>query len=423
MKKTIILFASALALSAGAFAQEKSAPERKISAYGFIRTYAAFDSRECVAGTEDLFTYIPRDRSITAEGVDLNAAPGMRFAALTSRIGLDVKGFKVDGWNVAAKIETDFYAGLSGSTGTAQLRLRQAFFTMNKDEWNIKVGQAWHPMAADMPDIFSLNAGAPFGPFSRTPQATLDYKIDDKFTATASALWQMQYTSAGPDGASANYIKYGCTPEIYLGVTGQHKGALVRVGVDILSIKPRRNNGMVKVADRITTVSPFLYAQYKYKGFNARFKTIFASAGEHMNLNGGYGICGIDSDGTCHYTPTRNWSSWLNVSYGSKFQYIIFAGYVRNFGTTKPLLDGVNNYTPLGFYFSKNSLENMNRMFRLTPSFVYNMGKLSFGIEYELTGAQFGSKGLGINLQNGLYEQDLHWIANHRLQALIKYSF
>ena len=47
---------------------------------------------------------------------------------------------------MGAKIETDFYAGVSGVTGTAQLRLRQAYVTFGYDDLYFKVGQAWHPM-------------------------------------------------------------------------------------------------------------------------------------------------------------------------------------------------------------------------------------------------------------------------------------
>ncbi|MCQ2174405.1 MAG: hypothetical protein MJY61_04650 [Bacteroidales bacterium] len=422
MKKTFIVLASALAFCAGAFAQENSS-EKKFNWYGFIRTYAPLDTRECIAGTEDMFTYVPKDISKSASGEDLNAGTSFRFAALTSRLGLDVKGYRINGWNIGAKIEADFYAGLSGSTGTAQLRLRQAFFTMDKDIWSIKIGQAWHPMAADMPDVFSLNTGAPFGPFSRTPLASLDIKLSRHFTLSAAAIWQMQYTSAGPEGASANYIKYGCTPEIYLGITGQYKGGLVRAGLDLLSIKPRKDNGNVKVADRITTLSPFIYAQYKYKGFTAKAKTIFASGGEHLNLNGGYALTATGEDGTWYYTPTRNWSSWVSLSYGTKLQGVLFAGYARNFGTRQAILEGEARFTPAGLYFSKNSASNIVRAWRITPTVIYNLGKVQFGLEYELTAAQYGDTSMGINLANALYDLGLHWVNNHRFQLLFKYSF
>ena len=150
--------------------------------YGFIRNYYTLDTRECVSGTEDFFMYLPKDQAINANGDDLNATTSFRFAALTSRLGLDVTGYEINGWNVGAKIETDFYSGVSGVTGTATLRLRQAFLTMAKNNLTLKMGQAWHPMAADMPDVISLNTGAPFGPFSRTPLVQADVKLSDAFT-------------------------------------------------------------------------------------------------------------------------------------------------------------------------------------------------------------------------------------------------
>lgn len=281
-----------------------------------------------------------------------------------------------------------------------------------------------------MPDVFSLNTGAPFGPFSRTPQVTFDYALGDNISFTGSALWQMQYTSAGPapTGSSANYIKYGCTPEIYAGLNYKDDSFLFRLGVDVLSIKPRVNDGKKKVSDRITTVSPFFYGQYKSGLFTAKLKTVFAEAGEHMNLNGGYGISKINSDGSYEYTPTRNSSSWVSLCYGKKVQWILFGGYVKNFGTKDDLEGAVSGYSPsANLYFSKNSFSNMNQMWRITPTVIWNLGKFALGLEYEITSVQYGEyatigdvKCIG---KNGLAEDNLHWITNNRVQALVKFSF
>ena len=407
MSKKFILAAALLAASLNAGAQDT-----QFKWYGFIRNYAVADSRESVYGTEDFFYYLPKDRNVV-DGQDLNSERTFAFAAITSRLGLDVTGYQVEGWKVGAKLEADFYAGVSGVTGTALFRLRQAFLTMNKNAFTLKVGQAWHPMAADMPHVFALNTGAPFGPFSRTPQATVDLKLAEELTLTASALWQMQYTSAGPNGASADYIKYAGTPEVYVGLGYKANGFAAKAGVDVLSIKPRHNDGVRKVSDRITTVSPFLYAEYSKGLFAVKAKTIFAQAGEHMNLNGGYGITSVKADGSYEYAPTRNSSSWVSFSYGKKAQFVLFGGYVRNFGTAKELVGQL--------YFSKNSFSNMNRMFRVTPEFIYNLGKVAFGLEYELTGVQYGTFGAADKF--GLATENLHWIRNHRLQLMVKYTF
>lgn len=417
--------------------------------YGLIRNYFSVDTRENVAGTGDLFNYLPKDNlwnqteyEASASGIqreDLNAQTTMRFLSLTTRAGVDIQNYRWGKTGFGGKIEADFYAGLTGSTGTAQLRLRLAYITLAWDSLrisgdvlahiNLLLGQAWHPLAADLPDVISLNTGAPFNPFSRTPQIKMDARLGKYFTLTASALWQMQYTSAGPEGASANYIKYAYTPEGYLGLSFHpNTDLLLRAGVDVLSIAPRHmgtvhnahgQEVMVKVNDRITTFSPFLYLQYKYKDFSLKAKTVFAQAGEHMNLNGGYGVKRINEDGSWEYTPSRNSSSWISLTYGKQVKGILFAGYVRNFGTKDALAtDALGNIQ--GYYFSKNSFSNMNRLWRLSPTVLFTWGKFQLGLEYEITSAQYGKN---LKASNGLAETDLHWVTNHKVQLMTKFNF
>ena len=296
-------------------------------------------------------------------------------------------------------------------------RLRQAYATIAKDALSFKVGQAWHPLAADMPDVFSLNTGAPFNPFSRTPLALMDYKFAKNLSFTAAALWQMQYTSAGPSGASADYIKYSCIPEFYFGLNYSADGFVGRVGLDVLSIKPRTVDAVSgkKVSDRITTVTPFVYAQYSKDLLTLKANATFAQAGEHMNLNGGYGVSEINADGSWSYAPTRNLSAWFSATYGKKLQGVFFAGYAKNYGTATEILG------PDFLYFSKNSFSNMNQMYRVTPTVMYNFGKLTLGLEYELTSVQYGS--WGDNARFGLADVNLHWVTNHRVQAMLKFTF
>ena len=416
MKKLFAILTAALSVLC-ARAQDSKAT---VEVHGFIRNYYAVDTRRMVALTEDFFTYVPYDKD-NANGDDMNSYVNSRFAALTSRLWIQAKGYEVEGWKVGGRIEADFYNGLGNDkvTGTANLRLRQAFFTLEKDAWAFKFGQAWHPMAADMPDIFSLNTGAPFGPFSRTPQFSGEYKFSDALSLSAAAIWQMQYCSNGPDGKSASYIKYGNVPELYFGLNLKSGGLLLRGGLDMLSIKPRvfgtdADGKDVKVKDRITTLIPFFYLQDAKDLFSVKFKTVFAEAGDHVNLNGGYGVSKLNADGSMEYTPTRNSSSWISLNYGKKVQGILFAGYVKNFGTKKALLD------PNSFWFSGNSFKNMNQMARVTPTVIYNFGKVAFGLEYEGTAVQYGKE---INLDKGLYDKGLHWVVNHRVQALLKYTF
>lgn len=447
----------------------KSHLKQHFKPYGFIRNYFAFDSRESMSGTGDLYNYQPKDENWNKTDdpelrQDLNAISTFRFLTLTTRVGLNIVGYKWRNTEFGAKIEADFYAGLStkgtGShsvSGTAQLRLRQAYLTLawdslrmnNKDYARVELlmGQAWHPMAADLCDAIALNSGAPFGPFSRTPQVKMDARLGNLFTLTGALIWQMQYCSIGPDGQSAEYIGYSKTPEAYLGLSFHHKGWLVRAGADVLSIKPRHIGAAlgsdgntikgtdgkdlaIKVSDRLTTVSPFVYLQYKKGEFSIKAKSIFAESGEHMNMNGGYGVSDVKSDGSWAYTPTRTSSSWISIVYGGKvgaqedkhpqkLQGILFAGYVRNFGTKEELATKANG-SLVGYFYPRAA--NMYRMFRVTPTLLYTIGKFQIGCEYEVTSVHYGDASKGLNA-HGLADQGLHWVTNHRVQLMTKYNF
>lgn len=445
MKKTIaIAFAvltavSAMAQQKGGDVAAKEHLQQHYKFYGFVRNFMAFDTRESVAGTGDLFYYLPKDVAMNENGSqDLNAMTSFRFLALTSRLGVDVTGYQVGDTKFGAKIETDFYAGLTNKiNGTAQLRLRQAYLTVGWDNLEmkdgkasvaLKIGQAWHPLAADMPHVFSLETGVPFNAFSRTPLILMDASLGKHVMITAGAIWQMQYLSQGPNGASAEYMKYACTPEGYAGLTVKSDGGfLARVGASVLSIKPRTmgkdSNGVtVKVSDRITTVNPYIYLQYKYKTFEFKAKSIYSQAGEHINLMSGYGVSAKDfSDGHFEYTPLQASSTWASVSYGKKWQVTLFGGYMKNLGSVKELINVNGVVNPSDFYFNGNGFKTLNSMWRVIPAVTYNIGKFAVGLEYNCTSARYGD-GKSYNTR-GLSLDGLHWVTNHRIQSVIKFTF
>ena len=487
MKRNIVIFALCSLILVPAFAQDsvkiskevkkeavKSHLKQHFKPYGFVRNYFTYDSRESYSGTADLYNYQPKDVNWNktddpALQQDLNAQSTFRFLSLTTRLGLNIVGYQWRNTEFSAKIEADFYAGLSTKTstvnsaikeshavsGVAQFRLRQAYVALGWDSLpmvggkdfarvDLTIGQTWHPMAADLCDVISLASGAPFGPFNRSPMVKMDARLGKYVTLTAAGLWQMQYLSIGPGNLqSAEYMLYGKTPEAYLGLSFHHKGWLVRAGADVLSIQPRHlgtaldANGdpingtdgkplQIKVNDRITTASPFIYLQYKKGEFSIKAKSIFAEAGEHMNLNGGYGVSRINADGSYSYTPTRTSSSWISIVYGGKvgkqedkhpqkLQGILFGGYVQNFGTKEALVSASEFYYPRA--------NNMNSMWRLSPTLLYTVGKFQLGLEYEVTSVQYGDKAQGMNLANGLYDKGLHWVTNHRVQLMTKFNF
>ena len=459
MKRISIIISAALMLLSAAVvsAAEKEqapAPKNNFKLYGFIRNYFVYDSRESTSGTGDLFYYMPLDVKMNEAGTeDLNATSSFRFLSLTSRLGLDVTGYQIGNVAFGAKFEGDFYSGLSNSsnanasvyfpsntkiTGTATARLRQAYATvtwkeLGEDKKNsvaLKVGQAWHPMGADHPHVFSLEAGAPFGPFSRTPQVTVDANFGQNWVVSASALWQMQYNSSGPIGSSAMYMKYGKTPELYAAVAYKSKGFLFRAGADVLSIKPRvlgtktLDNGAVnrfKVSDRHTSVLYYLYTQYAEGKFALKAKSTFGEGGEHLNLMSGYAKVGENPDGSWEYSALRSSSSWLSMSYGKTWQGVLFLGYVKTLGFAKELSAG--SIAKSDVYFCSNGAPNINQIYRINPQLIYNIGKMNVGFEYQWTAVQYGDYTNGKLNGFGKAVDNLHWVGNHRLNVMVKYNF
>ena len=434
--------------SAAAEPEQKAEPKNHFKLYGFVRNYFIYDSRESVSGTADLFYYLPKDVSMK-DGIDVNDESSFRFVALTSRLGVDVTGYSIGNVHFGAKIEGDFYAGLSNSTnanatvyfpsstkisGTAQARLRQAYATVTwkdlpmgedqKASVALKIGQGWHPMAADFPHVFSLEVGAPFGPFSRTPLVQMDANLGSNWFVSAAALWQMQYQSNGPIGGSAMYMKYGKTPEAYAALGYKTKNFLVKAGVDVLSIKPRvfgtLNDKIVKVSDRKTSVLGYAYAQYSYKKFAVKAKTTYGEGGEHMNLMSGYAKIGENSDGSWNYASLRNSSSWLSLIYGKKWQGVLMLGYMKNLGLAEAASGPL---AKSDVYFCTNGFSNINQMYRINPQIIYNIGKLNVGLEYQWTSVQYGEYNEGKLNEFGLADKNLHWVGNHRVNMMVKYNF
>ena len=465
MKKLLSLIAIALAFSTAVVGQEakkETAPKNNYKFYGFVRNYFVYDSRESISGTGDLFYYLPKDISLDASGEDINATSSFRYLSLTSRLGVDVTGYNIGNVHFSAKIEGDFYSGLSNSSnanaslyfpsntkisGTATARLRQAYTTVTwkdlgekgQNSLALKMGQAWHPMGADFPHVFSLEIGAPFGPFSRTPLVQADYNLGKNLTLTAAALWQMQYQSSGPIGASAMYMKYGKVPELYAAATYKNDGFLFRAGVDVLSIKPRvfcttqvGDKTVIdhKVSDRKTSVLGYVYTQYNKDKFSLRAKSTFGQGGEHMNLMSGYAKVGVNPDGSWEYASLRNSSSWLSMSYGKKWQGVLFTGYMKNLGLSHkdhiPYLDATIPASDV--YFCGNGSSNINQIYRINPQLIYNIGKMNLGLEYQWTSIQYGKYGKDINGNKcldayGLATDGLHWVGNHRVNLMVKYNF
>ena len=429
--KRIVILASALMLCTLAFAQEEKPAHFKF--YGFVRNYLTADSRAVNAGTEDLYFYMPKDLNMK-DGVDLNAGFNWRYVSLTTRLGVDITGYKWGSMGVFGKIEADFY---NLSSFVPILRLRQAYIKLNWDNvpLALSIGQTWHPLAADMPHMNNLETGAPFNPFNRSPQLTLDWKVGN-FTITASMLYLNHYLPVGPNGKSKEYFLNGL-PEFYAGVAFRTGGFLAKAGVDIVNTRPYKTYQNKVANGFMTGISPFLFLQYGKDLFQIKAKAILAQSGEHLNMLSGYGVASYnEASNTFVYTPMQNLGSWISFSYGKKFQVMCMVGYMKNLGTTADLknpdtmlwLNTVAGSTSITYLDEggnpvSTTQPNVCQAFRATPTVAWNFGKFCVSLEYNYTLGEYGNPLAHRNFR-GLYAAgDTHWVHNHRIICMTKFSF
>ena len=403
----------------GAKAQEK--PSVKL--YGFIRNYACFDTRESMTSNSEQFYYMPKDEKLDANGEDINEQPNMMLLSITTRLGLNITGLEFLGAKTSAKIESDF-AGFG--TSNTVLRIRQAYAKMEWKKNSILAGQAWHPMMGDMmPDVFSLETGAPFTPFSRTPQVRYDYK-NKGFTLTATALYQYQYTSYGPDGASFNYARNAIVPELYFQAMYKNGGFMIGAGVDLLTLKPRQSytmestdeNGATVTAtykckeDPVVSISPTIFASYKKGNWGVKGRFTYAQNAAHLSMISGYGVTAVNENGEQEYGSINSASGWVDVTYKKTLKkgfltFCCFAGYTKNLGCK-------DEFT--GPIYMRGE-KNMDNMWRVSPSVLYTHNAMQIGIEYNPTTVAYGTPDSQYKMS------DTHNVTNHRICAMLKYNF
>ena len=419
MKKTLFMAALMAMFIGGAKAQEK--PSVKL--YGFIRNYACFDTRESMTSNSEQFYYMPKDEKLDANGEDINEQPNMMLLSITTRLGLNITGLEFLGAKTSAKIESDF-AGFG--TSNTVLRIRQAYAKMEWEKNSILAGQAWHPMMGDMmPDVFSLETGAPFTPFSRTPQVRYDYK-NKGFTLTATALYQYQYTSYGPDGASFNYARNAIVPELYFQAMYKNGGFMIGAGVDLLTLKPRQSytmssvdeNGATLTAtykckeDPVVSISPTIFASYKKGNWGVKGRFTYAQNAAHLSMISGYGVTKVNENGEQEYGSINSAGGWVDVTYKKTLKkgfltFCCFAGYTKNLGCK-------DEFT--GPIYMRGE-KNMDNMWRVAPSVLYTHNAMQIGIEYNPTTVAYGTPDSQYKMS------DTHNVTNHRICAMLKYNF
>ena len=417
--KTTLFILLALMFSTSAIANDTTKIEPKqepyeMEVYGFVRNDFTFDSRKTMAAVGELFSFIPMDNQLNSMGEDLNAVPSSRLLAVVSRLGFNFKSPTFNGMFINAKIETDF---CGAGANYNMFRIRHAWVGLNCKHHQLLAGQSWHPMSGDLlPNIVSLNTGAPFNAFSRAPQVRYNAKAGN-VTLSAAAIYQLQYPAPGPKGNSTDYQVFGGLPEMYLGVTYAANGLKIGIGGEYMSLRPRTttmlpDSSTVKVNETVNSIATQLFAQYSGKNFTVAAKSIYGQNTGHLLMMSGYGYYGVKEDGySRNYAPLTQSATWLTLAYHTakekhNVRATVLGGYMKNFGARHDL-DGV--YV--------RGYDNIDQIFRVAPSIQYLYKGLVLGVEYEYTGVMYGTPQANFSVAGD------HLVGNHRAYVMLVYNF
>lgn len=410
--KSRLLLVLFLLFNLSLIAQEKPEKEWGVKLNGYVRSDIFFDSREHLNAINGLFLFYPLNEQIADDGKDLRANPSLTLLAVSSRLNTTFRTPDVLNAKVSGRIEFDFTV-FSGSTS---LRLRHAYGKLAWKNTDLLLGQTWHPAFVEncIPTVLGLSTGAPFQEFNRSPQIRVVHNFN-RLQLLGAIVSQMDYMSPGPEGNSPHYMRTAIVPEVNLQLSYGGERFLVGANGTLKTLKPRKEtigaeDKVYKATETLTTYSVKAFAKY----FTGKME-LKASATYGQNLfdylmQGGYGVSALDEvTGKEQYTPLTGIYSWINFVYGKKWQGSLTAGYGYNLGSVKPLVSS-------DLLWARGA--DIEQMYRIVPSLFYNIGRLQFGLEYELMTAYYGTLDLNTGRVN-----DTKPISNHRVAFAATFFF
>jgi hypothetical protein len=387
----LLVIAIALAAAAPpAAAQAEKAPAAfGLSLSGFVKTDIFYDSRQTVSIREGHFLLYPKGPLLDPGGGDINGRANFNILSIQTRLAGKITGPDALGAKTSAYFEAEFF-GMSDADING-FRLRHGYLKLNWAKSELMVGQFWHPMfvTESFPDVVSFDTGAPFQPFNRSPQVRYT-RMFGKVSLVATALAQRDFVSNGPDGTSSAYLRNAALPEFNLKLQAVSKNdsrkteTVAGVSADVMKLAPRIVTAAGYETDEsVTGLAAMAFFKQKWAKWTWKAEAVWGQNLHHLTMLGGYAVRGIVDEVRLdwNYTPIDTLSCWTEIqTNGAPWQTGLFVGYSKNLGSSHTISGA--NYVR-GF--------NIDELYRLSPRLVYNIGKMRFAGEAELTAASYGT--------------------------------
>lgn len=393
--------------------------------YGTVWNGFSFHSRNGIYDSGGLHYLLPSNYDWNEVNLDLNDEFCSEYASQFSTIGLE---WSMPGTtSLNASLEADFY-GLGAGEYGIRFKKANASVTSLMGRWfsiRALAGIDWHPMSVDSPVMVSQSRGLPFNPYNFSPQVTLEFGLWEHASVMASALWQMEFMSTGPNGNSREYQEHSQIPELYAGLHLYGNNWNFKAGADFLQIKPRQKGYFpftevyVWVNDQVQNLSFFAYADASIGCFKLQAKGVLAQSGEHLGLFGGYAWSRYFDDGTYGYCKYRTLSAWTSLSarLGKHVEPSLFVGYSKNLGTDDDLWSlttGAVFYQANAYYFRQTAAA--------VPGLQLHFGPLNLGLEYSLQVVDYGDKSK-MDFSTGLAGGEIERVMSHSITTSVGFEF
>ena len=396
MKKSLLILVTGFSFLGG-YSQTAATPavppnDYSVSLYGFVRSDYIFDSRKSAMAREDQLNLYPLDVVKDANGKDVNAVAQSNFLAVTSRLGVKVKGPDVWGAKMSGTIEGDFYATLEANVGS--LRLRHAYISMDWSKTSLTMGQTWYPtfIPEVFPGVANFNTAILFNPFGWATQVKLKQALSKEISITATAYKEREFAAAAITGSAANAPTINSAlPTLNAQLQYKGKNIFLGAGFEYKSLQPLTDNGAspkLVTSEKVNSSSVFAYG--KYTNDVITIKAYGISGGNMNNLVMVGGFTGNTIGGIQSYDPTKTTALWIDIASNGK---TIAPGFF--FGTTKNEGAGTAAGTAAQIYGrGVSGARVIDNVWRTSARIDFKKNKFRVSPELEYTGATWGDADL-----------------------------
>jgi hypothetical protein len=390
MKKSCLLLLVGLASLKG-FSQTAPAPaapanDYSVSLYGFVRTDYILDSRKSAMAREDQLNLYPLDVAKDANGKDANAVSQSNFLAVTSRLGVKVKGPDVWGAKMSGTLEGDFYATVEANIGS--FRLRHAYVNMDWKKTSLTLGQTWYPtfIPEVFPGVANFNTGIMFNPFGWATQAKIKQSFSKEVSLSLTAYKEREFSVAGTTANAATINSV--LPSLNGKIEYKGKNVFLGAGAEYKSVQPNTVFSNVVTTEKLNSTSVFAYGKYSDDDISIK---AYGIAGGNMNnlvMLGGY--TAATSGTTQTFSSTRTSAFWIDIaSNGKTIAPGFFFGTTQNNGAARPA-SALANVIGRGLA-STRSIDNV---WRASGRIDFKKNKFRISPELEYTSATWGDTNL-----------------------------